>query len=107
MLRSQSPSRQGWGQCSRSQARWLLAKWFLKMGNTDKCLMLLLPVQLLQSAVLFVKTLCLALFSLMVPNECFNPVSYSASPLSPFALSRAVSEATALMSIFKFPGTLN
>lgn len=48
--------------------------------------MLLLLVQLLQSAVLFVKTLCLVLFSPIVPIECFNPVSYSVLPLSPFAL---------------------
>lgn len=72
---------------ARSQARWLLSKWFLKMGNINECLMLLLPMQLLQSAVLFAKISGLALFPPVVATEGFHPVSYSASPLSPLALS--------------------
>lgn len=75
------------GAGARSQARWLLSKWFLKMGNINECLMLLFPVQLLQSAVLFAKISGLALFPPVVATEGFHPVSYSASPLSPVALS--------------------
>lgn len=87
VLGSQPPSGPGWGHCSRTQARWLVAKWFLKMDNINKCLLLLLPVQLLQSAFLFVKILGWALCSPTLPTQGFDPVSSSASPLSPFALS--------------------
>lgn len=53
------------GGASRSPARWLLAKWFLKMSSVNKYLMLLLPV--LRRAVVLVPLLCLVLFSSMAP----------------------------------------
>lgn len=82
----------GRGRCSRSQAKWLLAKRFLKMDNINKCLMRLLPMQLRQSAVHSVKILRWALFCLIVPTERFNPVSRYTAMVSitfPTASSKA------------------